>query len=96
MVDKAKKETEQRPSEKITIKSPLRAIRGQCLDCCGGSSEMVKTCTDPRCPLYPFRLGKNPYRTPKQPMSEEKRQKLKERFVQYRERVTNTQVTIDL
>ncbi len=40
--------------------SPLKAIRLKCLDCCCGSSNEVKLCTIPRCPLYPFREGHNP------------------------------------
>lgn len=42
--------------------SPLKAIRLKCLDCCCGSSNEVKLCTAAQCPLYPFRLGKNPNR----------------------------------
>jgi len=42
--------------------SPLRAIREKCIDCSGGSTKEVKLCVIPDCPLYPFRLGKNPSR----------------------------------
>lgn len=42
--------------------SPLKAIRKQCLECCGGSAKEVKLCTVPNCSLYPFRFGKNPNR----------------------------------
>lgn len=45
------------------IKSPAKAIRAKCLDCCGGSANEVRLCTAPNCPLYHFRFGKNPYRT---------------------------------
>lgn len=38
----------------------IKAIRAKCLDCSGGSSQEVKLCVIPECPLYPFRLGKNP------------------------------------
>lgn len=38
----------------------IKAIRAKCLDCSGGSREEVKQCVIPDCPLYPFRLGKNP------------------------------------
>lgn len=41
--------------------SALKAIRLKCLDCCCGSSNEVKLCTVPRCHLYPFREGHNPY-----------------------------------
>lgn len=42
--------------------SPLKAIRKQCLECCGGSAKEVKLCTVPNCSLYPFRFGTNPNR----------------------------------
>lgn len=42
--------------------SPLKAIRLKCLDCSCGSSNEVKLCPVEKCPLYPFRLGKNPNR----------------------------------
>lgn len=43
------------------IKSPVKAIRAFCLDCCGGNSNEVKNCTSSICQLKPFRFGKNPY-----------------------------------
>ena len=43
------------------IKSPVKAIRQFCLDCCGGSAVEVKACTSVNCALKPFRFGKNPY-----------------------------------
>lgn len=42
--------------------SPLKAIRLKCLDCSCGSPNEVKLCPVEKCPLYPFRLGKNPNR----------------------------------
>ena len=42
--------------------TPLKAIRLKCLDCCCGSAHEVKLCTAEKCPLYLFRLGKNPNR----------------------------------
>lgn len=42
--------------------SPIKAIRLKCLDCRCGSSNEVKLCTVERCPLYPFREGRDPYR----------------------------------
>lgn len=44
-------------ARKIT---PLRAIRARCLECSGGSTAEVRECVIPSCPLYPFRMGKNP------------------------------------
>lgn len=46
-------------SDKIT--SPLKAIRAKCLDCSNQSPYEVNLCPVERCPLYPFRLGKNPF-----------------------------------
>ncbi len=42
--------------------TPLRAIRAKCLDCCCGFANEVKLCTAEKCPLHPFRFGKNPNR----------------------------------
>jgi hypothetical protein len=42
--------------------TPITAIRAHCLECVCWSSDEVKKCTDKRCPLYVFRLGKNPSR----------------------------------
>ena len=43
-------------------KSPLKAIRQHCLDCCCNSAYEVKNCTIRDCELYPFRMGHNPNR----------------------------------
>lgn len=40
--------------------TPCKAIRLKCLDCSTGSSNEVKLCVIPDCPLYPYRFGKNP------------------------------------
>lgn len=42
--------------------SPLKAIRKHCLECSSGNSNEVKNCIITDCPLYQFRLGKNPNR----------------------------------
>lgn len=62
--------------EKIT--SPLKAIRAFCIECMGGQVREVKDCTAPNCPLYPFRMGKNPYRT--RELTDEERQVIVERL----------------
>ena len=64
------------------ITSPVKAIREFCLECCGGSASDVKSCTSARCPLKPFRLGKNPYI--KRTMTEEQKQQARERLAKYR------------
>lgn len=43
--------------------TPMKAIRAKCLDCCCDSSNEVRLCTIQKCPLYPYRFGKNPNRS---------------------------------
>lgn len=43
-------------------RTPLKAIRAKCLDCQGGSWKLVAGCLSHSCPLWPYRLGKNPAR----------------------------------
>lgn len=65
--------------------NPMKAIRAKCLhDCCAGSAEEVKNCNCTKCFLWPFRLGKNPYRTPKV-YTEEELEAKRERMRQIRE-----------
>jgi hypothetical protein len=40
----------------------LKAIRTKCLDCSGGSPSEVADCLVKTCALYPFRMGRNPWR----------------------------------
>ena len=56
----------------------LRAIKLKCLDCSTYTTNEIKECPVKNCPLYPFRLGKNPFR--KRELSEEERNKLSERM----------------
>jgi hypothetical protein len=44
------------------IKSPATAIRAFCIDCQGSSIAAVKDCTELTCPLWNFRMGKDPLR----------------------------------
>ena len=55
----------------------LKAIRLKCLDCCCDSANEVKLCPCEKCPLHPFRFGKNPYRT-KREYTEEQLEKMRE------------------
>lgn len=47
--------------------TPLKAIRLKCLDCCCDSWKEVELCpsdgkqAEPKCPLWDYRLGKNPF-----------------------------------
>ena len=52
--------------------SPMKVIRGKCLDCCGGSAGEVRKCTATGCPLWPYRMGENPFRAVRE-MSEDQR-----------------------
>lgn len=58
--------------------TPMKAIRAKCLDCCGGQYSEVKQCPCTNCPLYDFRLGKNPNRKPRN-LTDEQREALRER-----------------
>ena len=60
------------PAEPIT--SPLKAIRANCVDCMGGHARLVSSCELVDCPLWPYRMGKNPFHTRK--MTDEQRQRL--------------------
>ncbi len=42
--------------------TPVKAIRFKCLDCSGGQPSEVRSCNISECPLFPYRLGKNPNR----------------------------------
>jgi hypothetical protein len=42
--------------------TPIKAIRTKCIDCQGGSPLSVRRCEATDCPLFKFRLGKNPNR----------------------------------
>jgi len=42
------------------IKTPIKAIRDKCLDCCCGSTKEVRLCTIINCALYPYRFGRRP------------------------------------
>lgn len=65
--------------------TPMKAIRLKCLNCCAGSSNEVKLCTAQSCPLYAFRLGKNPYRQ-KREYTDEQRAEMAERLKNARDK----------
>jgi hypothetical protein len=39
----------------------LKVMRAKCIDCCVGQLAEVRMCTAVSCPLWLFRLGKNPF-----------------------------------
>ena len=41
--------------------NPVKAIRAKCIDCSGGSATEARKCVAFRCPLWPFRMGRNPF-----------------------------------
>lgn len=58
--------TDQETGEFMYETNPVKAIRNKCrYDCCAGDQDSWKNCTCTKCFLYPFRLGKNPYRQPR-------------------------------
>jgi hypothetical protein len=61
------------------ITNPVKAIRAYCLECSCGQTSEVKECPVVKCPLYPFRFGKNPYRQRRE-MTEEEKQVLADRL----------------
>jgi len=64
----AREKTERRQAP--GVKTPVAAIRANCLDCCCGSAKTVRECHIASCPLHPYRLGKRP--TPEQRLAYEK------------------------
>jgi hypothetical protein len=41
--------------------SPLKVIRAKCIDCCSGQVGEVRKCVATTCPLWPYRMGENPF-----------------------------------
>ena len=68
----------------VDITSPMKAIRAKCLDCCCDQREEVKLCPATTCPLYPFRLGKNPNRKARI-LTDEQKKAAAERLAKARE-----------
>lgn len=60
----------------------MNAIKAKCLDCCCGQTSEIRECTIVKCPLHPFRLGKDPFAT-KRGISEEQKAQLAERMKNY-------------
>jgi len=64
--------------------SPLKAIKEKCLDCCCGQKNEVKLCPVKECPLWPFRMGKNPF-IKKRELTPEQREAAAQRLKKARE-----------
>lgn len=56
----------------VTRTSRGDAVRAMCLQCMGGSPREVLLCASANCPLWPFRMGTDPWRE-KREMSDEQR-----------------------
>jgi hypothetical protein len=42
-------------------RSIMAVIRAKCLDCCCHQQSEVRRCTAVHCPLWPYRMGTNPF-----------------------------------
>lgn len=51
--------------------SPVKALRAKCLDCCAGSAHEVRLCAAQKCPSWPFRFGRSPWRASKQSLAQQ-------------------------
>ena len=68
-------------AQKKICQNPVKAIKQKCLDCSGWSRQEVELCPLTECALYPFRLGKNPFRTrTTRTLTDEQREALRERL----------------
>ena len=65
-------------------KDIMTAIKAKCLDCCCGQTSEIRECTIVKCPLHPFRLGKDPFSN-KREISEEQKVQFAERMKKYRQ-----------
>lgn len=41
-------------------RTPIKAIRAKCLDCCGYQMNEVRLCPATDCPLWEYRMGHRP------------------------------------
>ena len=57
--------------------SPVKAIREHCRECMDDLAREIQECPgEGKCQLWPFRFGKNPFRT-KQVLTEDQKEKLR-------------------
>ena len=52
----------------------LTVIRAKCVDCSGGQESEVRKCVVVRCPNWPYRMGANPFRAPRE-LTDEQRER---------------------
>lgn len=60
--------------------SPIKAIRAKCLDCSSDDKIEVRECPIIDCPIWPYRMGKNPYNARTKNMSTEQKQVFADRM----------------
>lgn len=41
-------------------RTPMKAMRAKCLDCCCGQIVEVRLCKVEKCPLHEYRMGRRP------------------------------------
>lgn len=63
--------------------TPMKAIRAYCIECSNNSAHEVQLCPMKDCPLYAFRLGKNP-NIAKRELTDEQKAVLTARLANYR------------
>ena len=56
----------------------LAAVRQNCVECCGGNQADVRRCRLAWCPMWPYRMGSNPFH--RREVSDEQRAALAARF----------------
>lgn len=60
-------------------KKPLpKVMRTYCLECCLEKPSEVRLCQSIKCPLWPYRMGKDPFR--KRKMTDEQKQEAAQRL----------------
>ena len=59
--------------EKKIQTNPVKVIREKCVECCCGNMAEVARCPAVKCPLHPWRMGKNPYRKKVERTEEQKK-----------------------
>lgn len=57
-------------------RTPLKAIRARCIDCCAGQMHEVRLCPAVDCPLWEYRMGKRPKKTEAEEIPTEKAETL--------------------
>jgi hypothetical protein len=67
--------------------NPVKVIRQKCRDCTCNQITEIENCTVNLCPLWPWRMGKNPYRV-KKIMTDEHKERLAKASSKSREKKT--------